>query len=106
MKNDNIAIVPFFSRYNSELKVNEELTRKQIDELTMHYSRELIHKINQHGFDLNDTFFKDFELAHEAFKSTLLRNIGKFHPLQEYVDALEELDNEDAQEDESTELDT
>lgn len=100
-KPDNLVIMPFFSRYNEKTDFDEETTREQIEHLAFHYSRELIHKINQHGFDLNQTFFKDFELAHEAFKSALLRNIGKYHPLQEYVDTLDEMAEEELTEDDT-----
>lgn len=88
---DKVAILPFFSRYNGKDKVDDEVTRKEIDELVDHYARELITKISYHGFELNDAFFRDYGLAHEALKSTLLRNVGKYHPLQEYVDTIEEM---------------
>lgn len=66
-----------------------------IDGLAKHYMKHLALHCHNHGIQLDAEFYKDFNLVFEAFKSTLLRAVGKHHDLQDYVDSVEQLLNKE-----------
>jgi hypothetical protein len=87
-----LYIFPLLQKYNTENGVDlDAIPKEEIDKLSYHYMKQLVKLLKLHGFTVDTKFLKDFDLVHEALKSTISRAVGKFHPLQDYIDSLEEL---------------
>lgn len=87
----NIHVFPTLRRY--DLQVNENSTASEIDILTNHYMSQLIKSFENHGFEANKRFLTDLKYVEDYMRSAMLRNIGKFHVCQDYIDDIEEFVN-------------
>jgi len=94
-KHDPVLIYPNVKRAPGDRIDPETISKEDIDKIAFHYVKQLIHHITNRGFPIDKDVFRDIDLTYESFKSALLRSVGKYHPLQGYVDELHSLDDAD-----------
>lgn len=70
-----------------ELETIFERKKIVIDDLVDHYATNLINKLAMHGFDVDSQdFIYDYAFMVEALRSTLYRDVGLKHPVQDVSD--------------------
>ena len=85
-------------------EMQDRLAEKKIEyvnEIVDFYGSEMLVKISQDGFEIDDdNFMKDFAFTLESLRSGLYRSVGVEHPLQESVDEAIEISLSDINDDE------
>jgi len=84
----NVHVFPTLKKY--DIQVDEDTTHQEIDALVSHYMNALLQNFSIHGFDMSKKFHTDLKYVEDYMKSAMLRNIGKFHSCQDYIDDFEE----------------
>lgn len=84
----NVHVFPSLKRY--DIQIDENTTNQEIDILTNHYMDQIIKTFENHGFEVNKRFLSDLKYVEDYMKSAMLRNIGKYHVCQDYIDDIEE----------------
>jgi hypothetical protein len=77
----NVLLYPFFARA-------KENGTDHVEQISRHYCRQMLFMLKMHGYELDATFFKDFNFVHEGLKAAIYRTMGKHHPLQDFFDDL------------------
>ena len=91
MQKSNILVYPFFDAPKEKSIDTETISDEKFEELTAHYIRNImlnVHKL--HNFPVDQKFLSDMAHVHESLKATLMRTCGKFHPMQDLFDHIEE----------------
>jgi hypothetical protein len=88
----NLRVLPVLKKSSITVKKNiEDISEKDISEISQHYSEQLLNQIESHGFEMNARFLRDFDYVTDYLYSALMRNAGKHYPLQDHIDENEEL---------------
>lgn len=77
---NNILVYPILKR-----REPKEFTKEEINLIVSHYMDQLSSNFFNHGFEINSEFTNDLKYVAEFMRSALLRNMGVYHPLQEYI---------------------
>ena len=74
----------------SKKELDAELLNNKVayvDDVANHYSSSVFNKLAMHGFNVDDEdFIKAYAYTIESLKSSLLRNVGVTHPIQDTVE--------------------
>ena len=101
---NNLYIFPLIKKESGELeKDTSDVSVEDINGLTKHYMGQVAQHLKNHGIPINKVFLKDFDIAYEFFRSSLMRSVGRYHPFQDYVDDIDEYTVEPDSETEETE---
>jgi len=89
-----IVIYPLLKKSNVKLPENiEETTQEDIDRISDHLTKQLIHNLVNHKLQTNIKFFHDLQFIGEVVRSSMMRNLGMYHPLQDLIDDIVEGDD-------------
>jgi hypothetical protein len=87
----NVKVFPLLKRHPSG-KINniEEIHEDELTDLSNHYMSQIVQNLSNHGFILTSSLCKDLSFIEELIKSSLMRSVGQYHPLQEMIDDIKE----------------
>jgi hypothetical protein len=88
MTKENILIFPLLKKSRTKGLTDENLSKDEIDKVVIHYMKQLIYHLKNHGIPMSPAFFKDYNLVHESLRSSLFRMGGFYHPIQDVVDTM------------------
>lgn len=93
-KIDNVLIFPAI-KVSRKAEINSEtVSEKDIETICSHYTNQIIIALGKrHKFPMDGEFLKDSMFFRDSLKSAIMRSVGKYHPLQEIIDELAELDD-------------
>lgn len=87
---NNVLVYPILKR-----RETKEFSNEEVDIIVKHYMNQLLSNFSNHGFELNSEFSNDMKYVAEFMRSALFRNVGKYHPLQEYINDYDAFNNND-----------
>lgn len=73
----------------------DNVTEEKLEAIVYDLMHQVLWHVHSLGFELDKVFFEDFEFVNDAFLSALMRNVGKYHQIQDLLDdvvAAEEID--------------
>lgn len=90
-KENNVCVFPILKKEpkSKRTMLRDGVSQKDVDALVLHYMKQLYHHLSNHGVSVNSkTFLHDYNMVHETLKSSLYRQCGFFHPIQDMIEML------------------
>lgn len=87
----SVDVFPIIKKFNTERgdKIDVDLDKvpvSEIQEMSIHYTEQLIHHFKNHGFSDQGFFFKDIDFLNEVMECILMRAVGRHHYMQDLID--------------------
>lgn len=87
MSAEPILIFPLLKKSKVKLPENIEETKvEDISKITTHLTNQINLQLKNHNFKMNQKMQQDIQFAGELLRSAMMRNVGKHHPLQDFID--------------------
>lgn len=66
----------------------DKIKQVDIEALSNHYRDQLLFSLTNHNLTVNKKMIQDLEVVKEIIKSTIMRNLDRHHPFQDYIDEI------------------
>jgi hypothetical protein len=87
----NVRVLPILKKSSIITPQNkEDIKPSDIDCIVDFYCDQLFDTTILHGFEKDQQFLRDFDFVKDFYRSALLRNVGKYHHFQDYIDDFDE----------------
>lgn len=87
---NNVILYPLLKKKELKVEDIENITEEQIDDLSEHFTKQLVHHFNNLGIPESNTYYNDITFLSEVIKAVMYRPFHKYHFFQDVIDEVNE----------------
>ncbi len=97
----NVRVLPILKKYSVTVPQDkEDITVSNINDVVEFYCDQLFETTLKLGYQKDPQLERDFDFVRDFYRSALMRNVGKYHHFQDYIDDFDEfIENKQKEED-------
>ena len=86
----NVILYPLLKKVDTKIEDIESITEEQIDNLSDHFTKQLVHHFDNLGIPESQAYYNDITFLSEVIKAVMYRPFHKYHFFQDVIDEVNE----------------
>lgn len=86
----NVILYPLLKKKDIKVEDIENISEDQIDVLSDHFTKQLVHQFRNIGIPESQTYYNDINFLSEILKAVMYRPFHKYHFFQDVIDEVNE----------------